>query len=464
MRVRDIAGSNDTIVALSTPPGENGIGIVRLSGPSTLEIVDKVFLPRNGARLSEFKSHTIHYGHIADNGRVIDEVLLMVMRAPKTYTREDIVEVNCHGGVVAVKEILDLFVCAGARIAEPGEFTKRAFMSGRIDLAQAEAVLDIITSRTSDGLKMAQRQLNGETSRMLKKIRSGLLDIIAEIEAFINFPDEDLDIDKTSSFEAALEGIKRDLSGIIDSSDKGLILREGITTVICGKPNVGKSSLMNSFLRQKRAIVTPVPGTTRDTIEEVINVDGIPLKIVDTAGIMHAEDELTRESVDRSRHYMQGADLILLVLDSSDKLNQQDLDIIDMVKDKKTLVVINKTDLPEVLQIDKIKSHLHDRKIIRVSAKEGMGLDDLKKAIYDIFWSGEVTAENILLSNSRHIEAARRAFEFVEKARRAAAERTPWEILAVDIKDGAQALGTITGEVFDEDLLDTIFSRFCIGK
>lgn len=467
--------SADTIVAISTPPGESGIGLVRISGPSALEIADQIFLSKNGARPSQFESHTIHYGYIADKDEKIDEVLLTVMRAPRTYTREDIVEVNCHGGIVVVKQVLDLVVCRGGRIAEPGEFTKRAFLNGRIDLAQAEAVLDVITSRTSDSLRVAQRQLSGETSKQIGRIRSKLMDLMAGIEADINFPDEDLEVSKTVSLRASLNEASKDLSGLIKSSEQGLILREGITTVICGKPNVGKSSLMNSFLKQKRAIVTPIPGTTRDAIEEVVNVKGIPLRIVDTAGIINAEDEISKESVERSKHYMEIADLILLVLDSSDELSRQDLEIIDVVKDKKTLVVVNKTDLPEVLQIDKIKSHLrpvrngvsnrvHDKKIIKISATEKLGLEELKEAIYDMFWSGEITSENILVSNSRHIEAIKKAFQFTTEAISGIDEDRPWEILAVDLKDAVESLGTITGEVFTEQLLQNIFSRFCIGK
>lgn len=454
----------DTIVAISTPPGENGIGIVRISGGSAIEIADEIFLSKSGAKLSKFKSHSIHYGYVAEKERRIDEVLVALMRAPRTYTREDIVEINCHGGVVVLKQVLDLIVSLGARIAEPGEFTKRAFLNGRIDLAQAEAVLDIIASRTTDSLKVAQRQLEGETSGQIRKIRSHLMEIMAEIEAGINFPDEGLEVSKSNSLKISLEQAGRALSGLIESSEEGLILREGLTTVICGKPNVGKSSLMNSFLKQKRAIVTPIPGTTRDNIEEIVNVGGIPLKIVDTAGIISAEDELTRESVERSLHCLEAADLVLLVLDSSDELNQQDLEVIDIVKDKKTLVVVNKTDLPEVLQIDKIKSHLHDKKIIKISATAELGLEELKKAIYDMFWRGEVSSENILVSNSRHIEAIKRALRFLTDAIKGMGEDQPWEILAVDLKDAIQALESITGESFTEELLENIFSRFCVGK
>lgn len=456
--------STDTITAVSTPPGENGIGIVRLSGPSSLFITDKIFKSKNGKMPSGVKTHSILYGYIIEEGKKLDEVLLTVMRAPRTYTREDIVEINCHGGIVIIKAVLDLVVSLGARIAEPGEFTKRAFLSGRIDLMQAEAVLDVITSRTEDSLKISQRQLNGEASKQIRRIRSKLIDIVADIEADINFPDEELNISKISSLKDSLLSVEKELSRMIELSDKGLLLRDGVTTVICGKPNVGKSTLMNSFLKHERVIVTPVPGTTRDTIEEIINVRGIPLKIVDTAGIIHAEDELTRESVERSKRCMESADLILLVLDSSDKLNRHDFDIIDIVKDKKTLVAVNKTDLPEVLQIDEIKKHLHKERIIKVSAKERSGIEELEGAIYEMFWSGEVTAENIMVSNSRHIEAMRKASSFTRDAIRGIDGERPRDLLSVDIKDAAEALGVITGELFTDDLLQKIFSRFCVGK
>lgn len=459
--------SKDTITAISTPPGENGIGIVRISGPSALEIADRMFTPkkRPGKKMvTRLKSHALHYGHIVSNGRKIDEVLLTIMRKPRTYTREDIVEINCHSGIVVLKQILDLVVFHGARIAEPGEFTKRAFLNGRIDLVQAEAVLDVITSRTSEGLKIAERQLRGETSIKIKSARSKLMDIISDIEADINFPEENLSASGPSSPKESLCKVERELLKLIDSSEKGIILKEGITTVICGKPNVGKSSLMNSFLKQDRAIVTPVPGTTRDTIEETVNVRGVPLRIVDTAGIIHIEDEVAKESVARSKHCMSIADLILVVLDSSDRLSKLDLEIIDIVKDKKTIVVVNKTDLPEALQIDEIKNHLHDKRIIRVSAKSGLGLEELEDAIYDIFWSGEVSTEGIFISNSRHLEALKKAFDFARGALRSIDEGRPLEFISLDLKDAADALGIITGEVFTEDLLETIFNKFCIGK
>jgi len=455
---------NDTIAAISTPPGENGIGIVRMSGPLSIDIADKIFSSKNSKKPSVFKSHTLYYGHITVNSRDIDEALLVVMRNPSTYTREDMVEINCHGGVVCLRQVLSLLLDLGARLADPGEFTRRAFLNGRIDLVQAEAVCDIIASRTDESLNIAQYQLKGTASKKIRLVRTGLIEIATRLEADINFPEEDLKPSEISSVRSSLTDVAEGLLSIIDFAKKGAILRDGITTVICGKPNVGKSSLMNSFLKHDRVIVTPLAGTTRDTIEEVVNVRGIPLKIVDTAGIIHAEDDIIKESVKRSVHYMETADLVLLVLDSSDLLTEQDLSIIDIVKDKKVLVVVNKSDLPEALQVDEIKKYLHNKIIIKVSAKEKLGLEDLERAIYDMFFSGKIIVGSILLSNSRQIEAAKKALVFVESAIGGIDEHRPEELLMIDIKDAAESLGLITGEVFTEDILDSIFSKFCIGK
>ncbi len=456
--------TKDTIAAISTPPGENGIGIVRISGPLAIEIADKVFLPKNSKKPSLFRSHTLYYGHVIDNHGDIDEALLVVMRKPATYTREDIVEIHCHGGIVCLSKTLSLLLDSGARLADPGEFTRRAFLNGRIDLIQAEAVCDIIASRTDESLHIAQSQLKGNASNKIRSIRAELIETAARLEADINFPEEDLKACEMSSVRSSLTHTAKELSSIIDFAKRGVILRDGITTVICGKPNVGKSSLMNSFLRQDRVIVASLAGTTRDTIEEVVNVRGIPLKIVDTAGIIHTQDDIIKESIKRSMRYMEEADLILLVLDSSGLLTEQDLSIIDIVKDKKVLVVVNKSDLREVLQVDEIKKHLHDKVVIKVSAKQKSGLGDLEKAIYDMFFSGRIKVGSILLSNSRQIEIAKKALSFVDSAINGIDEHRSEELLMIDIKDAAESLGVITGESFTEEILDTIFSKFCVGK
>ena len=458
----------DTICAISTPIGEAGIGIVRLSGSRALRIADKVFMPKDGKKPSEMPGYTVRYGHIVKrkttNYKVIDEVLLTIMRSPRSYTKEDVVEINAHGGVACLRRVLDLVVSCGARLAEPGEFTKRAFLNGRIDLSQAEAVLDIITAKTEAGLRAAKRQLDGELSESIKKIRDAVLGIQANVEAGLDFPDEELKIEEESALEAGLSKCISQLKKLLMDFENGRVLRQGVTTVICGKPNVGKSTLMNRFLKQKRVIVTPVPGTTRDAIEEIVNVRGIPLKIVDTAGIMHADDEVSKEGILRSKKYMESADLILLVLDSSDELSKEDIDIIDAVKEKKILVVINKTDLPERLQIDEIKTHLYNKKIIRISAKRDKNLDKLYDAISDMVWSGSVIGSNQpVLTNVRHAQAIREALKLLEsvKANLNAAGK---ELIALDLKEAINKLGLITGENFTDDLLNEIFSRFCIGK
>lgn len=457
---------NDTIAAISTPPGKSGIGIVRISGPLSIHIADRLFFNKSLARPSQFKSHTLYYGYIKAGKKadIIDEALIAVMRKPSTYTREDIVEINCHGGIVCLRQTLELALSHGARLAEPGEFTKRAFLSGRIDLMQAEAVCDVITSRTREALNIAQRQLTGRASEKIRDMRASLIETAAGLEADINFPEEELETSQLLNIRTSLSGIAKGLASIIDSARRGIILREGITAVICGKPNVGKSSLMNGFLRQDRVIVAPHPGTTRDTIEETVELKGMPLKLVDTAGIADAQDDIARESVERSRRYLDAAELILLVLDSSGPLTKDDFDIIDAVKNKKVLAVLNKSDLPEVSGIDDIGVYLGKKTVIRVSAKNNQGLEDLENAIYDIFFSGEIPAESMVLSNSRQSESAKKALAFIESAIRGIDEQRYRELLMLDIKDAANALGSITGEAFTEEVLESIFSRFCIGK
>ena len=472
----------DTICAVSTPVGEAGIGIVRLSGKKALRIADEIFMSKNGKRPSQLPGYTVHYGHIVkirnpkseirnkfeirnSKYEIIDEVLLTIMRAPKSYTKEDVIEINAHGGITCLRKILDLVVSKGGRLAEPGEFTKRAFLNGRIDLSQAEAVLDVITARTEAGLRAARRQLDGELSGLIKKITDAILEIQANVEASLDFPDEELQTFEYATIEAKLAEIIVELEQLLGGYQNGRVLREGITTVICGKANVGKSTLMNRFLKQKRVIVTPLPGTTRDAIEEIVNVRGIPLKIVDTAGIMHAEDEPSKQGVRRSKKYMESADLILLVLDSSDELTKEDIDIIDAVKDKKIVVIINKTDLPERLQIDEVKERLRNKKIIRISAKKDKSLNRLYDAIYNMIWSGSIDSSHQgVLTNVRHAAAIEKALQHLESAKLGIADNVGMELIAVDLKDARNELGIITGENFTGDLLDRIFSQFCIGK
>jgi len=455
----------DTITAISTSVGEGGIGIVRMSGRDSLKIADKIFKSNNKKKPSQFRTYTTHYGRIMDKGKLIDEVILTVMRSPKSYTKEDIVEINCHGGIVPLKKVLDLVVSLGARMAEPGEFTKRAFLNGRLDLVQAEAVLDVIKSKTDTSLRVAMNQLEGDLSGEVKTLREELLDLCTHVEASIDFPDDEKEIISGSRMLSRLKDIKNKIKKLIDTAESGRVLREVITTVICGKPNVGKSSLMNAFLRQKRVIVSHIPGTTRDIIEEVVNVGGIPLKIVDTAGIIDSEDLLTKEGVSRSRVYIKQADLILFLLDGSEALHQKDIMILDEVKDKKTIVVINKTDLPRKLDIERIKSKLHNKKIIEISVEKKKNLNTLEKAITDLVWHGHVESDrSVLITNIRHKQSLLSAHDAINNTLASFEKKLSGEFVAVGVKEAIDSLGDITGETLGEDILDRIFSEFCIGK
>jgi tRNA modification GTPase len=455
---------NDTIAAISTPPGENGIGIIRISGPLSLIIADNIFRAKNLKKASKHRNYSLIYGHIYNRQGDIDEVLLSVMRKPFTYTREDTVEINCHSGSACLRQILDIVLNNGARLAEPGEFTKKAFLNGRIDLIQAEAVCDIIASKTKESLGIAQRQLQGGVSSRIKSSRKKLIESASELEARINFPEESLPDSDIAFVRASLDETQKGLLEIMDSSDKGIIFREGVTAVICGRTNVGKSSLMNRLLRHDRVIVSPEAGTTRDIIDEIVNIKGIPLRIIDTAGLTRPKSNIIKESVGRSMDYINKAGLVLLVLDNSKRLEKQDLHIIDIVGRKKKLVVLNKSDLPERLTAAEIRKHFYDDIVLNISAKFGTGIDKLEDAIYNIFFSKGITTDSICLSNSRHIQSIKHALGFLRSAIIGIDEKRPVELVAVDIKDAADALGAITGEIFTEDILDTIFNKFCIGK
>lgn len=452
---------DDTIAAVSTPIGRSGIGIVRLSGKKALPIADKIFVTSNGLYPSRFPSHKIHYGWIKD----IDEVLLTVMRAPKTYTREDIVEINCHSGIVVLRRILQLLLKEGARLAEPGEFTKRAYLAGRIDLAQAEAVLDMVNSRTDKALNAALGQLGGGLSRKIKALRNNILDILTHFELSIDFSDRDLKPLSAKELLKMMQKTGQDIKILLDSADKGAILREGITCVICGKPNVGKSSLLNALLKKDRAIVTALAGTTRDTLEETIDLSGIPLKLVDTAGIIRAKDIVEKEAVKRSRQYLKQADLVLLVLDSNRKITHQDRDLAREVSNRPVLAVLNKQDLPLKISLRQVKEVLPQRKLLPVSALRGTGLDRLKKEIADYIWQGRVSSSSeILVTNIRHAQALKRAQQFIRRAVSALKSGQSAEVVCLDMKAAQKSLGEIIGQISCEDILGHIFSQFCIGK
>jgi tRNA modification GTPase len=454
----------DTIAAISTPLGEGGIGVIRMSGRSAIAIADALFVsPSKGKKLKDLPSHTVHYGHIYDpeTQEPVDEVLVTLMRAPKSYTREDVVEISSHGGFLSLKRILDLVLKSGARLAEPGEFTKRAFLNGRIDLSQAEAVIDIIQSRTELSHKVAVRQLQGRLSRKVREIRDALKHLTALVEASIDFSEEDIEV---ISFEALEAGIKEALESVnflVNTAEEGQILREGLSLVIVGKPNVGKSSLLNVLLEEERAIVTPIPGTTRDIIEESLNLKGVPVRLLDTAGIRDTEDPVEIQGVLRSRSLLEKADLILWVLDSSNPLTQEDRDILELVEEKKVLGVLNKIDLPPQIgeEADQILAGIP---WVKISAKEKIGIETLKDQIFEMVMKTPV--ESVWVTNVRHKNALVRAQQSLLKALESVAQRMSGEFIAVDLRAALDSLGEIVGETTTEDILTEIFSTFCIGK
>jgi len=476
----------DTIVAISTPIGEGGIGIVRMSGKDSLKIADNVFKSKNGKLPSQFKTYTTHHGYVIAsersersnlnieiasapaaprNDNVVDEVILTVMKAPKSYTKEDIVEINCHGGIVPLRKCLELILSLGARMAEPGEFTKRAFLNGRLDLVQAEAVSDVIRAKTDLSLKVAMNQLEGGLSDEIKDLREKLLNLYTHAEASIDFPDEEKEIVSESNMLNKLENIAEKIKRLIDTSETGKVLREGIATVICGRPNVGKSSLMNTLLKEKRVIVSHIPGTTRDVIEEILNIKGIPLKIADTAGIIDSRDLLAKEGVNRSRAHIKQADLVLFLLDASEELHDEDLAIMSEIEDKKTVAVINKTDLPKKLDLKQIERYLHDKKIVEVSIKEKKNIDKLEETIVDMIWQGEIiSSHKELVTNARHKNALISSHDAIMKTVDSLNKNLSPEFVAISLKESIDSLGLITGQTVSEDILDRIFSEFCVGK
>jgi tRNA modification GTPase len=455
-------GLDDTIAAISTPIGEGGIGIVRMSGPEALSILKRIFVRAKRRGASEFTSYRLYYGHIVDpeTEEVIDEVLASYMKAPYTYTRQDIAEINCHGGIIPLRRILDLCLREGARIANPGEFTLRAFLNGRIDLAQAEAVLDIVRAKTEASLRVAVGQLSGRLSSEVCRVRRNLVEALAYLEASIDFPEDEIP-PRDVAYDIA-EAKKR-LEELLANAERGLIYRQGVRTAIVGKPNVGKSSLLNALLRTSRAIVTPIPGTTRDTLEETLNLSGIPLVLVDTAGIVaETNDVIERLSIERSRMALSQADLALLVVDGSQPLDYADREIATLVGDKTAILVINKSDLPQVVNVSNL---LPQAPRVKISALTGEGLKELEDTIVGVIFSGKVfVSDEPLVSNPRHKDILRRALEGVLSAQQSYEKQMPADFIAIDLTTAISALGEITGETVTEDLLETIFNNFCVGK
>ena len=454
---------DDTIAAIATPLGEGGLAVIRLSGPQALAVAERTFQPagRSASKPSASATHTIHYGHVVIDGRVVDEALLSVMRAPRTFTREDVVEISCHGGILAARSVLEAVLTSGARLAHPGEFTQRAFLNGRLDLAQAEAVLDLIHARTELALSAANEQLAGKLSLRIHRLRDDLMQTLAHVEAHLDFPEEDIAPDTRAQLLSRLDQGMRFMDELLRTATEGQILRRGLRAAIVGRPNAGKSSLLNQLLGHDRAIVSPIAGTTRDTIEETANVRGIPVVFIDTAGLREAGDALELEGIRRSHDSMARADLILHVLDGSEPFTPEDERHLARFAGKKRILIRNKTDLPARLELpDGVASP-----VVNVCSLTGGGLEALKDAIKGAVWAGEIRAEMLeVMINARHQDALRRGREAVARARDALRDDLGLELAALELRIGANAVGEIVGKTTTEDLLDSIFSQFCLGK
>ncbi|MBF0490750.1 MAG: tRNA uridine-5-carboxymethylaminomethyl(34) synthesis GTPase MnmE [Candidatus Omnitrophica bacterium] len=486
-------GFEDTIAAIATPSGAGGIGIVRISGKDAIALADQLFRSKSSKKLVEAKGFTVHYGWIvknletlsppnvliggpglADSGfptkalgndkvqeEIVDEVLVTLMRAPKSYTGDDVVEISCHGGWAVVRLVLDLVLGAGARLAEPGEFTKRAFLSGRIDLAQAEAVLDIIRAKTETFVRVSQNQLKGQLSEEIESIRQQLMSVYTTLEALINFPEDDITTQVRDDVTARIEEAHNKIQALLANSNNGRLLKEGIRVVLCGRPNVGKSSLLNILLKQQRAIVTDIAGTTRDVLEEEAQIQGIPLNLVDTAGILEPRDLIEKEAIKRSHLYIENADLVLLVLDNSVAIEEQDRLLIEQLRERNVIVVVNKNDLPTEISAASIPFE----RVIKVCALTNQGIDELEDAIVKSVWQGDtVDTQGVLISNLRHIQALKQAIVELQAACGLMDEGLSIEFISEHVKTAAIQLDAVLGRNIDEDLLESIFSEFCIGK
>ena len=457
----------DTIAAISTPPGEGGIGIVRLSGDEALEIAEKVYRQGN-KRLSDQPSHTIHYGNLFNpkTDEKIDEVMVTIMKAPKTYTREDIVEINTHGGVLVTNKVLQTVLAAGARLADPGEFTKRAFLNGRIDLSQAEAVMDVIRAKTDSAMHNAISQLDGNLSNLISDIRQEILNTLAQVEVNIDYPEYDDVEEMTSKLmqEKAAE-VKKQVEGILETAQQGKILRDGLATAIIGRPNVGKSSLLNAFARSEKAIVTDIAGTTRDVIEEFVNVKGVPLKLIDTAGIRETEDVVEAIGVTRSKKAIEEAELVLLVFDQSQKLTDEDFEMMDLTENKERIIILNKMDLVQELNVDKLLEKVDPKSVISVSVATNTGINDVEQAIVDLFFQGKTGEKDATyISNIRHISLLEQAVDALQEVINGIEFGMPVDLVQIDLTRAWDALGEVTGESVQDELITQLFSQFCLGK
>ena len=456
---------NDTIAAISTGMSNSGIGIIRITGEKALEVIDKIFIPYNKNKdINNVSSHTVHYGNIVDGEKILDEVLVIIMKAPNTYTREDVVEIDCHGGVLVVKKIFELILKNKVRCAEPGEFTKRAFLNGRIDLSQAEAVADLINAKSSMALDASISQLKGKISEIIKKEREKIIHHIAFIEAALDDP-EHLSVDNYGQeLKIDVQDILKDLEKLLNSFDDGKIISEGIKTVILGKPNAGKSSLMNTLLGEERAIVTDIAGTTRDTLEESVNLSELQLNIIDTAGIRETEDVVEKIGVERSKKMAEECDLVIYVVDASVPLDDNDKEIIEIISDKKCIVLLNKTDLECIVKIEDINKII-DIQPIEISAKNNIGIDKFIDTVKDMFYNGKLSFnDEIYITNLRHKEALVEAIDSLKLVINSIEDDMPEDFYSIDLMNSYEVLGRIIGESVEDDLVNEIFSKFCMGK
>jgi len=460
--------TDDTIAAISTPLGEGGIGIVRLSGKNSIEIAENIFSSPKKRTLQNMKSSSVIYGHIYNPSTCekIDEVLVTVMKSPHSYTKEDVVEINCHGGMITLRKTLELVLRQGARLADPGEFTRRAFINGRIDLSQAEAILDLIRSKTDESRRIAIEQLHGGLSEKITALRDRLMAICVNVEAYIDFPEDEIETASQQDLFSSMKDVGRDIETLLKTYDEAKFFREGLSTAIVGRPNVGKSSLLNALLQKDRAIVTDIPGTTRDVIEEYLNIKGLPLRIMDTAGIRDVKDIVEKEGVRRSLRSIENADLVIAIFDQSEPLRDEDFEVMEKIKNKTVIAVLNKCDLPAAFSQESFSSFIaHPSSSLHISATCGDGLEELKEAIFNSClkdWKEE--REGVVVTNLRHKTSIENALESLHRASQALTENQPVEIIAIELRQSLDKLGEIVGAVTTEDILNRIFSDFCIGK
>ena len=454
-----------TIVSISTAPGIGGIGIIRMSGEKSFEVLDKIFVAKNKQNIDEIKGYTIKYGNIVEDGHIIDEVLVSYFKAPRSYTTENMCEINSHGGTVIVRKILELCLKNGAELAEPGEFTKRAFLNGRIDLAQAESVIDVINAKSDKEAKSGIKQLEGFLSKEIKEIKQEIMDVLVNIEVTIDYPEYDTPEVQQEELSGMLQSVGQRLIKLEKSFDNGKIIKEGIKTAIIGKPNAGKSSLLNAILKEDRAIVTDIAGTTRDTIEEFVTINGIPLKLIDTAGIREASDKVEKIGVEKSIKLAEEADLVIAIFDSSKELTAEDIEILKLIENKKSIILLNKNDLNPVISENDEKLKKASKNILKISALNKTGIDELYEKISELFNLNEINLDNdILITNVRHKNIISKSLENVKKANEALNMNMPIDIITIYIKEILEDLGEITGEVVTEDIINEIFSKFCLGK